>query len=171
MAIIEELYFALPVYFANMTPVFVRRINVLNYPINKDLFGENKTVRGFVSAIIISIVFFYIQAYLFQFGFIRKISLVNYDEINIFAVGFLAGLGAITGDLIKSFFKRRQNIKPGQSWMPFDQLDFIIGALILIYPFVKLNFMNVIILLLITPFLHIAANHIGYYIGLRERKW
>ena len=57
MAIIEEIYFALPIYVANMMPVFARQLSFLNYPINKDLFGENKTVRGFLSAIAAAIIF------------------------------------------------------------------------------------------------------------------
>lgn len=171
MAIIEELYFALPFYISNMTPVFVKKLNILNYPINKKLFGENKTVRGFVSAILISILFFYIQSYLFRFDFIKKISLIDYSQINIFLIGFLGGLGTIGGDLIKSFFKRRRKIKPGESWIPFDQLDFMFGALLLINPLVKLRLGSIVILFIITPILHISANHIGYYLGLRNTKW
>ena len=171
MAIIEELYFALPIYIGNMMPVFVRKINFLNYPINVKLFGEHKTYRGFVSAIIIAILVFYLQSYLHDFEIIKKISLINYEKENLILLGFLSGFGAMFGDLIKSYFKRRRRIKPGESWVPFDQLDFMIGALIVIYPFVNLNFLNIITLLLITPFLHIIANYIGYYTGLRENKW
>src|SRR3989338_11301981 len=118
--IIEELYFALPIYFANMMPVFVKNINILNYPINKNIFGENKTIRGFLSAIFISIIIFYVQYYLYKFYLIKKISLINYYEVNLLFLGFLAGFGAMLGDLIKSYFKRIRNIKPGHSWIPFD---------------------------------------------------
>ena len=171
MAIIEELYFALPIYISNMMPVFVRKINFLNYPINTKLFGEHKTYRGFLSAITIAIIVVYIQTYLYDFEIIKKISLINYEKENLILLGFLSGFGAMFGDLIKSYFKRRRKIKPGESWIPYDQLDFMIGALIFIYPFVKLDFKNIIILLLATPFLHIIANYIGYYMGLREKKW
>ena len=171
MVIIEELYFALPIYFSNMMPVFVRKINFLNYLINERLFGEHKTYRGFVSAIIIAIIIFYVQYYLYDFEIIKKISLINYKEENLILLGFLSGFGALFGDLVKSFFKRRRKIKPGDSWFPFDQLDFMMGALLFLYPFVRLSFSNIIILLLATPFLHIMANYIGYYIGLREKKW
>ncbi len=171
MAIIEELYFALPIYVGNMMPVFARKINFLNYPINQKMFGENKTFRGFLSAIIAAIIIFYLQSYLYKFDFIKNISLIDYQQENLLFLGFLGGFGAISGDLIKSFFKRRKRIKPGQPWFPFDQLDFILGALIFLYPFVKLNFVNILTLLLVTPFLHIAANHAGYYLGVREVKW
>jgi hypothetical protein len=32
-------------------------------------------------------------------------------------------------DSVKSFVKRRVGIAPGAPWIPFDQLDFVIGAL------------------------------------------
>ena len=73
--------------------------------------------------------------------------------------------------MLKSYFKRKLNIKPGKSWIPFDQLDFIIGGLL----FISLVFTPpteiIIILLILTPFLHITTNHIGYYLGIREVKY
>ena len=39
--------------------------------------------------------------------------------------------GALIGDIIESFFKRRIGKNRGEDWIIFDQLDFIIGALIL----------------------------------------
>jgi CDP-2,3-bis-(O-geranylgeranyl)-sn-glycerol synthase len=47
------------------------------------------------------------------------------------SLGFLLGLGAMAGDAAKSFFKRRLGIAPGHPWIPFDQIDFQIGALLL----------------------------------------
>lgn len=171
MAIIEELYFALPIYIGNMMPVFARKIQYLNYPINKRLFGSHKTIRGYVSAIIAAIIVFYIQLYLYDIVLFKKISLINYQQSNILLMGFLSGFGTITGDLIKSFFKRKKGIKPGQKWVPFDQLDFMVGALLLLSPFVKLTLKSISILLLLTPFLHILTNHIGYFLKIRETKW
>ncbi len=171
MVIIEELYFALPIYISNMIPIFARKINLFNYSINKKLFGSHKTFRGFISAILAAIIVIYVQLYLYDISFFRKISILNYPNENIFLLGFLSGFGAITGDLIKSYFKRKRGIKPGHKWVPFDQLDFMVGALILLYPFVKLTFRSIAVLLLLTPFLHVLTNHIGYLLKIRETKW
>jgi hypothetical protein len=46
--------------------------------------------------------------------------------------GLLMGLGAGIGDAVKSFFKRRIDIEPGESWPVFDQLDFFLGAYVLV---------------------------------------
>jgi CDP-2,3-bis-(O-geranylgeranyl)-sn-glycerol synthase len=37
--------------------------------------------------------------------------------------------GALLGDIIKSFLKRRIGKNRGEDWIPFDQLDFILGVL------------------------------------------
>jgi hypothetical protein len=50
------------------------------------------------------------------------------------ATGLRFGFGAVAGDAAKSFFKRRLAIAPGSPWIPFDQLDFAVGALVLVGP-------------------------------------
>jgi len=57
--IIKIVWFFLPMGFANMAPIFVKKINILNIPIdfNKKIVGEpilgaDKTIRGLLSATI-----------------------------------------------------------------------------------------------------------------------
>jgi CDP-2,3-bis-(O-geranylgeranyl)-sn-glycerol synthase len=139
MIILQALYFLLPAYFANMAPVFATKIfgSKYSWPLDlgyqyqgQALLGKNKTWRGLLAGIIVGIVTVYLQAYLFRFGFFQSISIINYESADLFALGFLFGLGVILADAIKSFFKRRMNIKPGDKWFPWDQLDFS-GGLIL----------------------------------------
>jgi CDP-2,3-bis-(O-geranylgeranyl)-sn-glycerol synthase len=47
------------------------------------------------------------------------------------------GLGAMADDSAKSFFKRRLGIPPGSPRIPFDQLDFVLRALIFVAPRVR----------------------------------
>jgi CDP-2,3-bis-(O-geranylgeranyl)-sn-glycerol synthase len=35
------------------------------------------------------------------------------------------------GDIVESFFKRRIGLSRGEKWLGFDQIDFIIGGLLL----------------------------------------
>ena len=81
------------------------------------------------------------------------------------------GFGAIFGDLTESFAKRRLNYSPGKPFVPFDQIDFIIGALIFIYPIVSLSTNKIIIILLLSFVLHILVNHIAFYLKIRKEKW
>jgi len=168
----------MPAYFANMAPVIAKDwFKKLAVPVdfnvkikNKPLFGKNKTFRGFFFGILFAIVIALIQRILY-YGFesFRIISFLDYTNWLIF--GFLMGFGAITGDLIESFFKRRLNIKPGARFVPWDQLDFIIGALVFVSIVFKLTISIIIAVLLMSFVLHIIVNHIGFYLRLRKTKW
>jgi CDP-2,3-bis-(O-geranylgeranyl)-sn-glycerol synthase len=168
LLIIQALYYFLPAYFSNMAPVIFRRINILPQPINKSLFGTNKTWGGLLYAIILGTAIFSIQKLIHPF--LPSLSILNYTQESLL-LGFLLATGAILGDLIKSFFKRRLKKKPGTPWFPFDQLDLVVGALVLsafVYmPDIKIT----ITLFFITPILHFAANYIGFVLKLKSVKW
>ncbi len=167
---IDLIYFMLPAYLANITPPLLKKINFLNYPLHEKLFGNHKTYRGIVFAVIIGMLIFYLQQVLFQYDFFKNISLINYNEYSLL-LGFLLAIGAMFGDLIESFIKRRLNILPGQRFIPWDQLDFVIGALILSYFIVPLSFIDIILILIISFILHIIFNHLGYYLKVNKNKW
>lgn len=96
---------------ANMAPVFCIKIPFLKYSIDygkswkgKRIFGDNKTWRGILAASFFGFLFFIIQRQLFIANdFFSRVSLFNYQAIPWF-YGFFIGLGAISGDLVKSFF-------------------------------------------------------------------
>ena len=175
--ILQCLYFMLPAYFANMAPVMTKKIfNNLKIPIdfnkkinNKPIFGQNKTFRGLIFGVIFAIIIAFIQSVFYNNNILLDISLVDYS--NWLLIGFLLGLGAIFGDLIESFVKRRLNYEPGKSFVPFDQLDFVIGALIFIYPIVSLSLNKILIILILSFVLHVLVNHISFYTSVRKEKW
>lgn len=171
------LYFMVPAYLANMAPVMTKdTFHELKVPIDMNqkldkhrLFGKNKTFRGLIFGVIFGIIAAYIQYLLLGVEFFANNSLADYS--NWLIIGFLMGLGAILGDLVESFFKRRFNIKPGKPFLPWDQTDFVIGALVLIYPLVILPIDKVIVILVASFFLHITTNHIAFYLKIRKEKW
>lgn len=170
--IVSSIYFILPAYIANMAPVFAARLGLpLGLPIHKRLFGAHKSWRGFYSAYVLALISLSLQYWLQYSGHFYTYNLLNYEQINIFLYAFLFGVGALTGDLIKSFFKRRTGITAGASWFPFDQLDLVIGALIFLAPFFILPWQNIITLLILTPLLHFTANLLGYFLKLKEVWW
>ena len=169
-------YFMLPAYFANMAPVMAKKIRLFAFPIdfsrtinNKPVFGKNKTFRGFVFGTIFAIIIAYLQFSLYNIDFFRNISFFSYQNWLLF--GILMGFGALAGDLIKSFFKRRLGIKPGENFIPFDQTDFVVGALVLIMPIFSLTLKIFIVSLLLSFILHIIINHLAFYLKIRNEKW
>lgn len=177
--ILESLYFALPIYFANMAPVIFKQVPILATPIDggvvwrgKRLLGKNKTWRGLVVGIIVGIMTIYLQQCLYKTtDLFRSLSLLNYPGISAPLFGSLLGGGALVGDALKSFFKRRIGILSGQKWIPFDQIDLIIGGIALgsfiYFPGWKL----VLVLLILTPGLHLLTNVIAYKLGLKNVPW
>jgi CDP-2,3-bis-(O-geranylgeranyl)-sn-glycerol synthase len=83
-------------------------------------------------------------------------------------LGLVIGLGAMTGDLVASFAKRRLGIPRGRPAPLLDQLDFIIGMFVFLSFVIALKWEWVVILLIITPLIHLAANGIAYLIKLKS---
>ena len=182
LLILQSIYFIVPAYFANMAPVIANKLKILKQadkPVEKNikfldgkpLFGKNKTYRGFIVGIASGIILAFLQKGLYNITFFRALSIIDYS--NPILIGFLLGAGAITGDLIESFFKRRLNIKPGSKFLPFDQTDFIFGAYLFAYP-VYFKYISVYLILsslIISFFLHIIVNHLAFYLKIRKEKW
>ena len=65
-------------------------------------------------------------------------------------LGLRFGIGAMAGDAVKSFFKRRADVPSGERWFPFDQIDFVVGALVLIWPVADLSWLDAVAILLVS---------------------
>ena len=169
-------YLMLPAYFANMAPVIVKKINLFAFPIDfnrtmndKPVLGKNKTFRGLVFGIIFAVIIAYLQFLAYNELFFKNISFVDYKNWMLF--GFLMGFGALTGDSVKSFFKRRIGISPGEKFIPFDQTDFVVGALLFIPPLFPLTLKIFVSSLILSFLLHIIVNHAAFYLRIRNEKW
>src|SRR5690242_14223793 len=135
---LESIFFAFwffgPAGLANLAAFTSGKIGILkkfNYPVDgyrrfrgTRILGSHKTIRGFLAAIVAGIFCVYLEIFLYNsFAMIRQLVPLDYSEVNPFLLGTLLGFGALTGDSIKSFFKRQVHIQPGRSWIPFDQID------------------------------------------------
>lgn len=170
--ILSSIYFILPAYFANMSPILFKWIPFGAKPINEKAFGAHKTYRGFYVGYIGALLMLALQFYLQKEGYTApEKTLLNYEEISLFIYAFLFGVGAITGDLIKSFFKRRIKIAPGQPWFPFDQLDFVIFTFLFLWPFYLPPWQVILTVFVITPLLHFLTNVLGYLFKVKKVWW
>ncbi|MFA5248972.1 MAG: CDP-archaeol synthase [Candidatus Paceibacterota bacterium] len=174
------LYFFLPAYLANMVPPLAARIfKDLNAPVdgglklkNHYLFGSHKTWRGVASAIITGMAVITAQSWLAaNFETFRNVSLIDYGKHNILLLGFLMSASVMTGDLASAFIKRRLDIKPGGKFIPWDQTNYVIGNYIFVEPYLHLGLTVWLTLFIATFFIHLAANRIGYELGIHKAKW
>ena len=160
----QLVYFMAPAYLANMAPPFVRYWKGWNRPISRRWLGTHKTVLGFVAGVLTAMLVTFVQRRLAWSG-----SIVAYDEWAL--LGVLFGVGAMAGDCAKSFFKRRLGVEPGRPWIPFDQLDFVLGALALVHARVALAWSDLLAILALSFCGHILVNHLGYWLGVRDTRW
>lgn len=167
---LQALLLFLPAGAANMSPVLANKIPLLNQwktPLDFEVewkgqrvFGKNKTWRGLVVGTIVgTIVGWLVYRWFFS----------SYDTTTYIFASAAMSMGALLGDAGESFFKRQRNIPSGHAWFPFDQTDYIIGALLLALPFG-------IIELAMIPYifgwyfgLHLMSSYVGYLLGLKER--
>ncbi len=178
--IIKSFYLVLPAYLANMAPVVFAKLGLLkfaNQPIDGSrkikgeyIFGLGKTWRGIIAAVILGVVVTSVQTGLYQYEMFRNISLFNYEKYYLW-FGILAGLGAILGDLVKSFIKRRVGIKSGKSWPIFDQLDFIVGFFIFTYFIARPSMLVIIAVMVLTLILHPLINIMAYWLKIKKVWW
>ena len=174
------LWFFAPAGIANSSPVFANKVPLLKnlgMPIDagktyrgKRIFGDHKTVRGFIVGIISGFVVAGIQMLLYSNNsWVVDISnSIDYNQPIVLLMGSALGFGALAGDAVKSFFKRQFSVESGKSWFPFDQLDYIIGGLIVSLAFVTLNFPEYIAVILVWFLIHPIATFIGWLLGLKD---
>jgi CDP-2,3-bis-(O-geranylgeranyl)-sn-glycerol synthase len=86
-------------------------------------------------------------------------------------------LGAMLGDVVASFLKRRLDRERGAAVPGLDQLDFVVGALALAaaadYGWFASTFTGPVLLvvLVITPILHLSTNYAAFVLGLKDVPW
>jgi hypothetical protein len=132
------------------------------------VFGDNKTWRGAVVMLAVSAAVMPLQ------GVFRLPSLeyFDYGTTNLPLTGLLLGAGFVLGELPNSFLKRQLRVAPGASGGVFhailDQLDSVIGALLLL-SFVWVAPPRVwAVAFLLGSGLHIAVNGIFVLVGVKR---
>jgi CDP-2,3-bis-(O-geranylgeranyl)-sn-glycerol synthase len=175
------MWFFLPAGLANASPVLANRINFLNIlykPLDLGLkirgrrvFGDNKTWLGLIFAVLVGFIVISLQRCGYNhFEWIRNISgTINYNSLKVLWLGPLLGFGALAGDAIESFFKRQIGIKPGHTWFPFDQVDYILGALIFSLVIVTLSGFDYVLIIIIWVLIHLLSSYIGFLIGWKSK--
>ncbi|MFX1481811.1 MAG: CDP-2,3-bis-(O-geranylgeranyl)-sn-glycerol synthase [Promethearchaeota archaeon] len=182
LALLElSIWLGLSAWIANATPV----ISGGGRPIDggrvfrdgNRILGDSKSIRGFVVGVVLGtlvgagqvIVAPHLRPLLAQYVTITP----EMDYVLFISVPatFLLSLGALTGDLIGSFIKRRVDLKSGDPSPFLDQLGFIIMALIFVSPLMVPDPIFVIILILTTLGVHWLSNAVSYLLGLKDNPW
>ncbi|AOW79480.1 hypothetical protein HTSR_0279 [Halodesulfurarchaeum formicicum] len=138
------------------------------------LLGDGKTWRGTVVGIGAGVAVGLIL------GLLRApASALLGISLPAFSVGALFALptGAMLGDIAASFLKRRTGRKRGRPFPGLDQLDFVLGALLLAgladpaWFGAVFTLPVLVTVLVLTPALHVSTNAIAYWLGLKDEPW
>jgi CDP-2,3-bis-(O-geranylgeranyl)-sn-glycerol synthase len=169
LTIIQILWFIWPAYCANAFPVIVhgrKPIDQGKYAGKNRLLGDSKTIEGTMAGISFGTFVGIIQ--ILAYSYIPKeFGLVEFS----LPLVIILSVGALLGDIVGSFIKRRMNMKPGDPAVLLDQLDFLIMALILASPFYLPSSGRLLLLIVITPIFHLIMNIIGYALRLKKKPW
>jgi CDP-2,3-bis-(O-geranylgeranyl)-sn-glycerol synthase len=183
LILIQALWFMIPAYVANPAAVLFGGGKPMDFGLRlKDgqrLLGDGKTWRGFAGGIFSGMLI----------GGIQHVSVWLVGE-NDFLFGsspqavlplFLLPCGALLGDILGSFIKRRVGMARGAKTPGLDQYDFLIGVVLLLLVFqtewflkhyvLDYFFIGLIFIIFITPPLHRAVNILGYKLGRKDVPW
>ncbi|MFW9934617.1 MAG: CDP-2,3-bis-(O-geranylgeranyl)-sn-glycerol synthase [Candidatus Thorarchaeota archaeon] len=177
-------WYVLPAYVANGFAVFGKFIKS-RHPIDGNhtlgdgqlVLGPGKTWEGFVIGLISGVLIGFLQiigapfllALILMYLYL-PVEFVPVVLVNVPLV-ILVALGALVGDLIGSFIKRRLKINRGRPAPILDQLDFLIMAILLGAFITPIPWVLAVFLLIVTPLIHLCANVIGYLLRLKQEPW
>ena len=164
--VFNALYYVFPAYCANGAPVIFGGGRPIdggrNFSDGKPILGSHKTYRGLVSGILIGTIVGWAQDSLAP-----NVGLPKGNVI----LGFVLSLGALIGDLIGSFIKRRLNLKPGAPLPVSDQIDFVLMALLLGSLVKPPTLEDALIILGLTVPIHLLINIAAYLLRLKKNPW
>jgi len=173
--IINALWLMLPAYvpnssavlFAGETPVDFGKIFIDG----ERILGPGKTFRGLIGGTLSGIAIGLILQ------LVKDSTALGIPSFEPIYVVVTLSFGAMLGDLAKSFVKRRLRVERGKPLPIADQLDFVFGAWVLTYIFFSDWFIHnftipiMVIVIVLSPLLHITVNIIGYKLGKKKEPW
>lgn len=166
LEIFNALYYIFPAYCANGAPVLFGG----GRPVDggrkmgdgRPIFGSHKTYRGFVAGVFIGTFVGWVQE-----TFAPIVGLPQGSTL----LGFALSFGALSGDLLGSFIKRRINMKPGTSLPISDQIDFVLVALLFASLVTLPSHLAVLIIVALTVPIHLLFNIGAYLLKLKNNPW
>ena len=161
--IFYPIIYIFPAYAANALPVIFGGgkdpLDLKKKLSGKRVFGDHKTIRGTFSGLIGGIIVGYLESVVFGLSF-------------IFAISVLLTVGAIFGDLLGSFIKRRMGWESGRSVPILDQYGFFVFALIFAFWLGNLpTWYGLVFIVVLTGILHVFTNIIAHKLKLKKVPW
>ena len=150
------------IFAANGAPILARKIfgNKGNFPVDagvhfidgRRIFGAAKTWRGIFSAPLL----------------VCPLALII--GLSLFA-GALVAVGAMSGDLLSSFIKRRVGLPDSAEAPGLDQVPESLIPSLLLMPILQLGLVDVLVLVLLFGVLDRIVSKLLFRLGIRQRPY
>lgn len=140
------------------------------------VFGEHKTLRGFVVMVPAAAVSFAVLAA--AIGDLPHAGLWPLTIAGYAGLGACAGFGFMAGELPNSFVKRQLGIRPGECprgrlagvvQFVADRIDSGVGMLLAVSAIVTTPAMTWLLVLLVGPSIHWSFSVLMFHLGLKAR--
>ncbi len=165
------IWLMLPAYITNASAAFFGG----KIPIDRGVYlgrnrmlGDGKTFEGLIKGCSAG----------FLCGLLQHLYNGSFGSFPYFIIVLLAlSAGAMLGDMMGSFVKRRLGLRRGAPLPVVDQLDFVGGAWLLLFLVARDWFSSnfsadvMVVVILITPLLHLLTNFAGFKLGMKEVPW
>ncbi len=181
--IIQAFWIIIPAYIANASALLVGGGTPIDFgktwKDGKRILGDGKTWQGLFAGAFIGMTAGFGLSAVAKFAVTIEfpIALTDFTGFPVMIpLIFSLCFGALLGDIIESFFKRRAGKNRGEDWIPFDQIDFILGVLLFCYLMStalhllgvtttnwftnNLTLAHILVLLIATPFIHLFSNFV-----------
>jgi CDP-2,3-bis-(O-geranylgeranyl)-sn-glycerol synthase len=165
----QSIWFIASAYVTNAFPTVVKG----QIPVDggrtwsgRRILGDSKTVEGTFAGLVFGIFIGFLQV-----GLQPKMPAELNLPVLTMPVVILLCTGTMFGDIVGSFIKRRLGINPGDPALLLDQLGFLIFAFIFASAATAIDINIVILLIILTPILHVLTNIFVYLLRLKEHPW
>ncbi len=176
--LVEAIWLIIPAYAVNGLIPLVGLKGRKNHPIDggrmfrgKPILGPGKTWEGLLFGCFIGILIASVEMLAFPY-LPFDISPVALTIVPMYPLlGLMLGLGAVVGDMVGSFLKRRIGLPRGAIAPLLDQEDFLLGSLLFASFLITIKIDWVILLVIITPIIHLVASVIGFKMRVKKEPW
>jgi len=138
----------------------------------RPLFGANKTYRGVIAVALGSAAGYAMQSLVPD---LQPTVLRAFSAFSVASFGFALGAAAMLSELANSFLKRQLDIAPGAPgggpatffFYVLDQVDFLLGAWLVVWPWVAPTLPRVLWSMLFVLVVHQIISGLGALLGMR----
>ena len=174
LELIKAIWIFIPAGTANIFPPLAKGKKPIDFGLKIGgirILGDGKTwegtILGYTAGAIIGLIQLYLQPFL---NTILNPQGIFLPELTLLIV-LIIPLAGLLGDMLGSVIKRRLKMERGTEAPLLDQLDFILGVILCTYTLIEYTMTMILLLVVLTYFVHRFASYIAFKIRIKKEPW